>query len=44
MAIFMLASFTIDALSTYDWDFAPMEKGSGEACLAGGGLLNMDNF
>jgi hypothetical protein len=27
--------------STFDWDFAPMEKGSGEACLAGGGLLNM---
>jgi hypothetical protein len=27
--------------STFDWDFAPIEKGFGEACLASGGLLNM---
>jgi hypothetical protein len=27
--------------STFDWDFAPIEKGYGEACIAGGGLLNM---
>jgi len=27
--------------STFDWDFTPIEKGYGEACIAGGGLLNM---
>jgi hypothetical protein len=27
--------------STFDWDFAPIEKGYGEACIASGGLINM---